>query len=234
MNDRPAPDASAAFSDRPGPAERGRFLTFEGGEGAGKSSRIGELAERLRRRGHEVVVTREPGGSVGAEVVRHVLLSGAAEAFGPLAEAILFAAARADHVDQTIRPALARGAWVLCDRFYDSARVYQGATGDVPVDRLSALEEIAVEDVRPDLTILLDVPVEIGLARAAARRGTETADRFEKEDVEVHERRRRAFLALARGEPRRFVVVDASRDPATVADAVWYGVCSRLGLPEKD
>ncbi|MDK9696009.1 MAG: dTMP kinase [Siculibacillus sp.] len=213
---------------------RGRFVTFEGGEGAGKSSRVAELADRLRRRGFEVVVTREPGGSPGAEAVRRVLLSGAAEAFGPLAEAILFAAARADHVDQTIRPALMRGAWVISDRFHDSTRVYQGATGDVPADRVAALEEIAVDDVRPDLTILLDVPVEIGLARAAARRGDAVADRFEKEEEKIHERRRRAFLALARGEPKRFVVVDAAQDPATVADAVWYGVCSRLGLAEKD
>ncbi len=232
MTDPLAPASGPADPGRTSP--RGRFVTFEGGEGAGKSSRIGELADRLRRRGFDVVVTREPGGSDGAEAIRHALLSGAAEAFGPLAEAILFAAARADHVDQTIRPALERGAWVLCDRFYDSARVYQGSTGEVPAEHLTALEEIAVDDVRPDLTLLLDVPVEIGLARAAARRGTETADRFEKEGVEIHERRRRAFLALARTEPRRFVVVDASRDPATVADAVWYGVCSRLGLPEKD
>ncbi len=227
---RPATDETATPAQRP----PGRFLTFEGGEGAGKSSRVAELAERLRRRGVEVVVTREPGGSPGAEVVRHVLLSGGAEAFGPLAEAILFAAARADHVDQTIRPALTRGAWVISDRFYDSTRVYQGATGDVPGDTVAALEEIAVDDVRPDLTILLDVPVEIGMARAAARRGADVADRFEKEEKNVHESRRRAFLALARAEPKRFVVIDATRDPATVADAVWYGVCSRLGLPEKD
>jgi dTMP kinase len=212
----------------------GRFITFEGGEGAGKSSRVAELAERLRRRGLEVVVTREPGGSPGAEAVRHVLLSGAAEAFGPLAEAILFAAARADHVDQTIRPALARGAWVISDRFYDSTRVYQGVTGDVPADRVAALEEIAVDGVRPDLTILLDVPVDVGLGRAAARRGDAVADRFEKEEKEVHERRRHAFLALARAEPKRFVVIDAAQDQGTVADAVWYGVCSRLGLSEKD
>lgn len=229
----PAERSSAAATARNG-GTRGRFLTFEGGEGAGKSSRVAELAERLRRRGFEVVVTREPGGSAGAEAVRHALLSGAAEAFGPLAEALLFAAARADHVDQTIRPALERGAWVICDRFTDSTRVYQGATGDVPAEDLAALEEIAVGDVRPDLTLLLDVPVEIGLARATARRGAETADRFEKEGAEVHERRRRAFLALARAEPKRFVVIDAAQDPATVADAVWYGVCSRLGLPEKD
>lgn len=234
MNVPRRPSAAATDAVPGGEVPRGRFLTFEGGEGAGKSSRVGELADHLRRRGFEVVVTREPGGSTGAEAVRHVLLSGAAEAFGPLAEAMLFAAARADHVDQTIRPALERGAWVICDRFADSTRVYQGATGNVPAETLGVLEDVAVDGVRPDLTVLLDVPVEIGLARASARRGTGEADRFEKEGAEIHERRRRAFLALARGEPKRFVVVDAAQDPATVADAVWYGVCSRLGLPEKD
>lgn len=232
MISEPAAPAFAPIA--PASAGRGRFITFEGGEGAGKSSRVAELADHLRRRGLEVVVTREPGGSPGAEAVRHVLLSGAAEAFGPLAEAILFAAARADHVDQTIRPALARGAWVISDRFADSTRVYQGATGDVPSTAVDQLEEIALDGVRPDLTILLDVPVEVGLARAAARRGVDVADRFEKEGAEIHDRRRRAFLALARAEPRRFVVVDATQPPETVADAVWYGVCSRLGLAEKD
>lgn len=225
--------ATALVTPPPKVEGRGRFITFEGGEGAGKSTRVTGLAAALRQRGYDVVVTREPGGSPGAEAVRHTLLSGAAEAFGPMAEALLFAAARADHVDQTIRPALERGAWVICDRFADSTRVYQGATGNVPTPTLDLLEEIAVDGVRPDLTILLDVPVPIGLARAAARRGSDTADRFEREDPSLHERRRRAFLALARAEPKRFVVVDAAQDPATVAEAVWYGVCSRLGLSEK-
>lgn len=208
--------------------DRGRFVTFEGGEGAGKSSQIGHLAERLRGIGHEVVVTREPGGSPGAECVRHALLSGAAEAFGPLAEACLFAAARADHVDQTIRPALEAGRWVLSDRFHDSSRVYQGLAGGVGKETLALLEEIAVDGVRPDLTLLLDVPAEIGLARANARRGAAVADRFEREDVGIHERRRLAFLSLARAEPERFVVVDATDDPATVAEAIWLAVRQRL------
>ncbi|MER2607054.1 MAG: dTMP kinase [Siculibacillus sp.] len=206
----------------------GRFVTFEGGEGAGKSSQIAHLAERLRGHGHEVVVTREPGGSPGAECVRHALLSGAVEAFGPLAEAMLFAAARADHVDQTIRPALQAGKWVLCDRFYDSTRVYQGMNPDVPPDTVRLLEELACDGTRPDLTILLDVPAEIGLARARARRGDGVADRFEKEEVSVHERRRLAFLGLARMEPRRFVVIDATDDPPTVAEAIWRALSDRL------
>ncbi|TBW37003.1 dTMP kinase [Siculibacillus lacustris] len=223
------PPAGAEAPDRP--IRRGRFVTFEGGEGTGKSTQIARLADRLRAGGLDVVATREPGGSPGAECVRHVLLSGGAEAFGPLAEAILFAAARADHVDTTIRPALDRGAWVLSDRFYDSARVYQGADGAVPAATLAALEDAAVGDTRPDLTVLLDLRADIGLARAAARRGAATVDRFEREAVAVHEARRLAFLKLAGAEPERFLVVDAARDAAAVAEAVWNGLCSRLGRP---
>lgn len=211
-------------------APRGRFVTFEGGEGAGKSSQVAHLAERLRGRGLEVVVTREPGGSPGAECVRHVLLAGAGEVFGPLAEACLFAAARADHVDATIRPALRRKAWVVCDRFYDSARVYQGGGGVDPA-MLRLLEEIAVDEVRPDLTVLLDVPVEVGLARAGLRRGEGDADRFEREDAAIHEARRRAFLDLAAAEPDRFVVIDATQPPSVVAAQIWHAVTERLGVP---
>lgn len=225
MTTRPSPVTPDAT---PIASPFGRFVTFEGGEGAGKSSQVARLAEHLRGRGIEVVVTREPGGSPGAECVRHVLLEGAAEAFGPLAEACLFAAARADHVDRTIRPALAAGRWVISDRFADSTRVYQG--DGVPSAMVDLLEAIAVEDTRPDLTILLDVPASIGLARAGARRGAGTIDRFEKEDLAVHERRRRAFLDLAQAEPERFVVVDATDDPGTVAEAIWYAVETRLGL----
>lgn len=211
---------------------RGRFVTFEGGEGVGKSTQIVRLADRLRSVGLDVVTTREPGGSVGAECVRHVLLSGAAEAFGPFAEAVLFGAARADHIAETIRPALARGAWVLSDRFYDSARVYQGEVGGVPPERLALIEDATVGDLRPDLTVLLDLRAETGLARADRRRAAgEAADRFEKETIAVHEARRRAFLNLAAAEPERFLVVDASRDAGEVAGEVWNGLCSRLGPP---
>lgn len=224
-----APIASATTSPRP--TRKGRFVTFEGGEGAGKSSQVAHLAERLRGRGLGVVVTREPGGSPGAECVRHVLLAGAGEVFGPLAEACLFAAARADHVDVTIRPALKRGAWVVCDRFYDSARVYQGG-GGVDPEMLRLLEDVAVDEVRPDLTVLLDVPVEVGLARAGLRRGESDADRFEREDPAVHEARRRAFLDLAAAEPERFVVVDATAPPSVVAAQIWHAVTERLGVPQ--
>jgi dTMP kinase len=165
---------------------RGPFISFEGGEGTGKSTHAKLLAERLRGLGLEVVLTREPGGSVGAEIIRHVLLSGAAQPFGPDAEAILFAAARADHVDTIIRPALERGAWVLCDRFIDSTRVYQGVVGQADPRIIRALERITVGDTIPDLTLVLDVLPEIGLQRAAARRRGESADRFEQEALDFH------------------------------------------------
>ena len=199
---------------------RGIFITFEGGEGAGKSTQIARLAATLRGMGHEVVLTREPGGSPGAEAVRHVILSGAAEPFGPAMEAILFAAARADHVDQVIRPAIERGAIVLCDRFVDSGRVYQGVTGNLEPAFIRALEEVSVAGMMPDLTIILDVDPAEGMRRAAKRRGGEAADRYEKEALEIHRRRRDAFLEIARAEPRRCVVVDATRPPARVAASI--------------
>jgi len=196
----------------------GLFITFEGGEGAGKSTQIRRLADRLRGLGHDVLVTREPGGSPGAEAVRHVLLSGAAEPFGPRMEALLFAAARSDHVEQVIRPAVERGAIVLCDRFLDSTRVYQGVTGGLDAAFVAALERIVVNGMMPDLTLILDLsPVE-GLRRAGARRGADAAaDRFEKETIAIHERRREAFLDIAMREPYRCVLVDASGGEDEVA-----------------
>lgn len=198
----------------------GLFITFEGGEGAGKSTQIALLASHLRERGFEVLITREPGGSAGAEAVRHVILSGGAEQYGPAMEALLFAAARADHVDQLIRPALEQGEIVLCDRFIDSSRVYQGVTGNLDVSFMTALERITVDGVMPDLTIILDIPAEKGLARAGTRRGDEAADRFEKEDVRVHEVRRQAFLAIAKAEPERCKVVDAERPQDEIATEI--------------
>jgi dTMP kinase len=204
---------------------RGIFITFEGGEGAGKSTQIRTLAEIVRESGREVVVTREPGGSPGAEAVRHVLLSGAAEPLGPRLEAILFAAARSDHVEQVIRPAVARGAVVLCDRFIDSSRVYQGDNPAVGAKFMAALERVAINGMMPDMTLILDIDPELGLARAGERRGEETPDRFEKETLEIHRRRRQAYLDIAAAEPERCVVVDAGRDPelvaADIAAHVW-------------
>ncbi|MFG1357948.1 dTMP kinase [Xanthobacter pseudotagetidis] len=205
---------------------RGRFITFEGGEGTGKSTQARRLATHLRALGREVVETREPGGSPGAEAVRHVLLSGAAEPLGPQAEALLFAAARADHVDMLIVPALAAGRTVVCDRFIDSTRVYQGALGDVPDGLLDALEQVAAAAARPDLTFVLDVPAEIGLARAAGRGAV--ADRFEKQGADYHEKIRAAFLARAAADPARCVVVDASGDAHQVAAEIARLAAERL------
>ena len=209
------------------------FITFEGGEGAGKSTQIRMLAATLRASGHEVVVTREPGGSPGAEAIRHVVLSGAAEPFGPEMEAVLFAAARADHIDRTIRPGLARGAVVLSDRFVDSSRVYQGVTGGLDRPFMETLERATVEDMMPDLTLILDIDPEEGMRRANARRGASKADRFEKEGLSLHRRRRKAFLEIAKTEPKRCKVIDASRPAekiaAEIAKAV-EAVIERKGL----
>jgi dTMP kinase len=193
------------------------FVTFEGGEGAGKSTQIRLLAENLRRRGRDVLVTREPGGSPGAEAVRHVLLSGAAEEFGVRMEAILFAAARNDHVEEVIRPALDRGAVVLCDRFMDSSRVYQGVTGNLEPDFLEALQRIAIDGLQPDCTVILDLPAEKGLARARRRGGSGAPDRFEREELQTHEKRREAYLEIAAADPERCRVVDADRAEEEIA-----------------
>jgi dTMP kinase len=210
------------------PVEPGFFITFEGGEGAGKSTQIKRLADKLREAGFDVVVTREPGGSPGAEAVRHVLLSGAAEPFGPKMEALLFAAARSDHVEQVIRPAVERGAIVLCDRFLDSTRVYQGVTGDLDPAFVKALEDVTVNGMVPDMTLILDLDPEVGLKRASARRGSEVPDRFEKETLDIHRRRRDAYLEIAAAEPERCVVIDASREPEQVEHVIDAAVVAAL------
>ena len=201
----------------------GLFVTFEGGEGAGKSTQIRLLAESLKARGLDVVTTREPGGSPGAEAVRHVVLSGAAEDYGTRMEALLFAAARSDHVEELIRPALAEGKVVLCDRFMDSSRVYQGVTGNLEPAFIEALERVAINGVVPDCTLILDLPATVGLARARARAGetdNSTPDRFEKEELETHEKRREAFLDIAEREPLRCRVIDATREQAEIAEQI--------------
>jgi dTMP kinase len=195
---------------------RGLFITFEGGEGAGKSTQIKRLAETLRERGLDVLVTREPGGSPGAEAVRYVLLSGAAEPLGPAMEAMLFAAARSDHVEQVIRPAIDAGNIVLCDRFMDSTRVYQGTAAGLGPDFLDPLEDVAINGMIPDLTLILDIdPVE-GLRRAALRSST-GPDRYEKETLELHKARREAFLEIWRNEPNRCRLIDASKGTDEIA-----------------
>src|SRR5215472_7289105 len=207
---------------------RGRFITFEGGEGSGKSTQVATLVKRLTTLGLAVMATREPGGSPGAEAVRHVLLSGAAKPLGAHAEAILFAAARDDHVSQTIRPALERGKWVVSDRFADSTRVYQGVLSNVDPRFIARLERITVGDARPDLTFVLDVPAEIGLERAARRRGNGAGDRFETESLDFHKKLRDAYLELAAREPGRCAVIDAAHASGIVADAVWAIINARL------
>jgi dTMP kinase len=199
---------------------RGHFITFEGGEGAGKSTQIKALAGIFRDLGRTVVETREPGGTPGAEAVRHVILSGAAESFGPAMEAMLFAAARNDHVNQVIRPAIEAGSVVLCDRYMDSTRAYQGADEKLPPQLIDSLEAAAIDGMVPDLTLILDLPPHVGMARANARRGGEHPDRFEKETLALHERRRQIYLDIARKEPERCKLVDASQPAADVTQAI--------------
>ena len=206
--------------------ETGRLITFEGGEGAGKSTQVSILVERLRNAGRHAIATREPGGSPAAEDIRETLLSGKVKQFGPFAEALLFSIARQDHIDTVISDALARGQWVVCDRFLNSTRAYQGATGGVPAPVISALERLTLHGVMPNLTIVLDIPVEEGLARMARRRGA--PDRFESQDIAQHERIRKAFLDIAEEEPGRCVVIDARKPEALVAEDVWEAVAERL------
>jgi dTMP kinase len=207
---------------------RGKFITFEGGEGAGKSTHTAALAGKLEERRIDVLLTREPGGSPGAEIIRHIILSGLAKPLGAETETILFAAARDDHVRTVIEPALASGKWVICDRFIDSTRVYQGALGKVDMKLIRGLERVTVGAAMPDLTFVLDVPANIGLARAKTRRGGGVADRFESETIEFHEQLRKAFLVVAEREPKRIVVVDGRAPRDVVAERIWEAVLERL------
>ena len=207
---------------------RGKFITFEGGEGTGKSTQAAMLALRLEALGLGVQLTREPGGSPGAEIIRHVLLSGAAKPFGAEVEAMLFAAARDDHVRCTILPALEADKWVICDRFIDSTRVYQGILGEVDEHVIKRLERVSIGDLTPDLTLILDVPVELGLERVKLRRGEAVPDRFEAENVEFHEKLREAFLTIAKSEPERCAVIDAGGAKEDVARKIWEAVNARL------
>lgn len=207
----------------------GRFITFEGGDGAGKTTQIRRLADRLAAHGERVTITREPGGTPAAEAIRAAVLSGRAKPLGAEAEAMLFAAARADHVDRLIRPKLAAGDWVLSDRFADSTHVYQGEIGGVDRAFLDALDQAAIGATRPDLTIVIDVPTEVGLARLARRlNGGGVPDRFESDAEALHARRRQAFLDLAAGDPGRCIVVDGSVSEEAVAATVWRAVEARL------
>ena len=207
---------------------RGRFITFEGGEGAGKSTQLKRLAERLRARGLEVVATREPGGSPGAEAIRELVLNGAADRWSPVTETLLMYAARRDHIERVIAPALARRAWVVCDRFADSTRAYQGAGGGTDPALIAALESQVLGEARPDLTLIFDIAPEAGLERAQARGGEM---RFESKGLAFHQRLRQGFLAIAEAEPERCARIDAAGSMEAVEAAVWAAVAARLGLP---
>ncbi len=208
--------------------QRGRFITFEGGEGAGKSTQIKILAERLDAAKLRTIVTREPGGSPGAEIMRHIVLSGMGKLLGADAETLLFAAARDDHVHTVIRPALEQGIWVLCDRFADSTRVYQGRLGNVLPGVLNAMERVTIGDLKPDLTVILDLPVEVGLRRAAARRRGGAPDRFEAEDLAFHRKLRDAYREIAASDPQRCALIDADADLDTVAARIWTALRDRV------
>ena len=205
---------------------QGRFITLEGGEGAGKSTQARRLAERLRSRGRGVVVTREPGGSPGAETIRGLLVSGETDRWSPITETLLMYAARRDHIERTIAPALAAGDWVVSDRFADSTRAYQGAGGGAPASLIQALERYVLGETRPDLTLILDLPVEVGMARTLDRKHAET--RFEGKGEAFHQRLRDGFLAIARVEADRCAVIDAIQDVDAVEAAIWAAVEARL------
>ncbi|MCC5997344.1 MAG: dTMP kinase [Oceanicaulis sp.] len=208
---------------------RGRFITLEGGEGAGKTTLARALGEALRARGAEVVLTREPGGTPNAEALRALLLEGDAGRWSPIAETLLLYAAREDHVRRLIEPALARGAWVVCDRFSDSTRAYQGAAGGLAMERIEAIEAAALGGMAPDLTLIADLGAQDGLARAASR--GEAVTRFEAHPSEFHERLRQAFLDIAKTEPERCAVLDARLEPDALARAALSVIEDRLGLP---
>jgi len=209
---------------------KGRFITFEGGEGAGKSTQIGRLKNRLEALGHPVLVTREPGGSPLAEEIRSFILDGHAKPLGPFAEALMFAAARIDHLDKTIKPALKNGTIVLCDRFADSTRAYQGSSGTIDPSLIDNLERVTLAGTKPDLTFILDLPAEVGLARAGERRARkgEGADRFEDEALSFHQSLREAFLRIAQESPQRCAVINADQPADEVEAAIWSTLRERL------
>lgn len=219
--------AAAGSATRPA-----RFITFEGGEGVGKSTQVKRLVETLGRHGIAAVRTREPGGTPKAEAIRSLILQGRSETWGPGAEAVLFAAARFDHVTQLVAPSLRAGKWVVCDRFHDSTRAYQGLTGGVNDRLIRGLEELALDGHAPDLTLVLDMDPERAFERVAQRARDDgvpgAVDRFEKEDLDWHRRLRQAFLDIAAANPGRCVVIDADRGEAALAEAVWQAVGARF------
>jgi dTMP kinase len=207
---------------------QGRFITFEGGDGAGKSTQVKALAAALKKRKIDAVLTREPGGSKGADEIRKLVLTGEPERWDVMTETLLMFAARSDHVARTIKPALAKKKWVICDRFTDSTYAYQGAGGGLARESIRRLESLVLHDFRPDLTLILDIAPDAGLARTQGRGHDET--RFEKFNLAFHKRLRETYLAIARRDPMRCVVIDASADEKTVAASIWNAVAQRFKL----
>lgn len=206
---------------------RSKFITLEGGEGTGKSTQARRLAATLQTRGVSVVLTREPGGSSGAEEIRKLLVEGPPERWSALSETLLFLAARADHVTKLILPELQQGAWVVCDRFSDSTLAYQGVARGLGQETVRKLQTIALEGFKPDLTIILDMPAESSLQRAHAR-GSGHGTRFERFGTEFHQNLRKAFRDIAAQEPERCSIVDGDRAPDVVAAQIWQIVEERL------
>lgn len=207
----------------------GLFITLEGGEGTGKSTQARRLAARFNASGRVAQVTREPGGSPSAERIRSLILSPGEGRFDPITETLLFYAARNAHLEGLIRPALQRGDVVICDRFSDSTRIYQGVMGTVSQDLLSSLDRLIVGATQPDLTLVLDLPADIGMERAALRRGAIKADGFESESLSFHERLREAFVALAKNNPDRCVLIDANANEHDVEARIFHAVKDKLG-----
>jgi dTMP kinase len=208
----------------------GKFITFEGGEGTGKTTQIARLAYSLRSEGHDVVTTREPGGAPGADSIRSLLVSGATDKWDPLSECLLLYAARREHLIKTIWPAMEKGAWVLCDRFSDSTLAYQGYGHHVPIPFIEQLYDVVVGGFAPDLTLILDINVAVGLGRANTRNADTSSreDRFERLDISFHERLRQGFLEIARNAPKRCAVIDADHDPDIVSDIIRAVVKTRI------
>jgi dTMP kinase len=204
----------------------GRFITLEGGEGAGKTTLMKGLSAHLGSLGHDVIRTREPGGTPGAESLREILLTGATDRWSPVTEALLMYAARVDHVERLISPALEAGSWVMSDRFADSTLAYQGAAGGMPLDRIRTLHTAALGEFAPNLTLILDLDPRAGLERVEAR-GEDTT-RFERFDAGFHTKLRQAFLDIAEQDPKRCVVIDASQPVDAVLDEAIRAVSDRL------
>ncbi|MCZ4281902.1 dTMP kinase [Kiloniella laminariae] len=204
---------------------QGIFISLEGGEGAGKSTQLRRLSDRLSQTGIKNICTREPGGTAGAEEIRNLLVRGDAARWTPKTEALLMYAARQEHVEEVIKPALARGQWVLCDRFADSSMAYQGIGHGLGIDRIAALNQWVLEGFQPDMTLILDLPVSVGLSRTEGHAVGE--NRFEGMDVAFHERMRQGFLSIARANPERCTVIDATTSAEVVAENIWNAVVAK-------